>query len=215
MSKQEGIRFLYDKAAGMELIICRQSTLSYPLHNHVSVCTIGMVLEGSILLTRNSSPHSYKQFDTFLIPPYMPHSIEAQGPYTLLSLCIHKDRLASFGKGQPENTASFMDGLRTQLELVPEIPFSIDEMAHSACISKYHFIRSFRREVGLTPHQFQMQNRIRKAQRLLNEADTIAEVALATGFCDQSHFIKQFKKVVGMTPTVYKESCDVISLSFR
>ena len=88
--------------------------------------------------------------------------------------------------------------------------FSIEEMAQNAFISKYHFIRSFKAEVGLTPHQFQLQNRIRKAQRLMHNAETITEVALSTGFCDQSHFIKQFEKQVGLPPLTYKLSFQTI-----
>ena len=64
--------------------------------------------------------------------------------------------------------------------------------------------------MGLTPHQFQLQNRIRKAQRLMHNAETITEVALSTGFCDQSHFIKQFEKQVGLPPLTYKLSSQTI-----
>lgn len=96
------------------------------------------------------------------------------------------------------------------MELHPESKLSIEEMAQKAFISKYHFIRSFKAEVGLTPHQFQVQNRIRKAQRLMHKAETITEVALTTGFCDQSHFIKQFEKQVGLPPLTYKMSSDTI-----
>lgn len=63
-------------------------------------------------------------------------------------------------------------------------------MADATFMSKYNLIRIFKHEVGLTPHQFLLQNRIRKAQRLLETSATITEVALATGFCDQSHFIR-------------------------
>lgn len=104
----------------------------------------------------------------------------------------------------------FINRLKKQLELYPEGKFSIEEMAQNAFISKYHFIRSFKAEVGLTPHQFQLQNRIRKAQRLMHNAETITEVALTTGFCDQSHFIKQFKKQVGLPPLTYKLSSRTI-----
>ncbi len=83
-------------------------------------------------------------------------------------------------------------------------------MAQNTFISKYHFIRCFKAEVGLTPHQFQLQNRIRKAQRLIHNTKTITEVALTTGFCDQSHFIKQFKKQVGLLPLTYKLSFQTI-----
>lgn len=100
--------------------------------------------------------------------------------------------------------------LKKQLELYPECKLTVDEMAQNAFISKYHFIRSFKAEVGLTPHQFQIQNRIRKAQRLIHKTETITEVALTTGFCDQSHFIKQFEKYIGLPPLTYKSSSGTI-----
>lgn len=44
----------------------------------------------------------------------------------------------------------------------------------------------------------------------MHKAETITEVALTTGFCDQSHFIKQFEKQVGLPPLTYKMSSDTI-----
>ncbi|MCX4352931.1 MAG: AraC family transcriptional regulator [Lachnospiraceae bacterium] len=96
------------------------------------------------------------------------------------------------------------------MELYPENKFSIEEMAKNAFISKYHFIRTFKAETGLTPHQFQLQNRIRKVKRLMHESKTMTEVALTTGFCDQSHFIKQFEKQVGMSLLTYQLSSKII-----
>lgn len=110
-----------------------------------------------------------------------------------------------------DNSNAIVRLVKKQLEFYPERKISVEEMAHTAFISKYHFIRSFKREVGLTPHQFQIQNRIRKAQRLIGEAQTITEVALATGFFDQSHFIKQFEKYVGLTPSSYKLSSGIFN----
>ncbi len=244
------IRYIYNSSMGMELIFCENSTISYPTHNHVSVLTIGIVLEGSIVLAANNSVKVYEKNQTFIICPYMPHSISAQSSYTLLSLCIDKtiaehcsadkirhdirallksafnterinpyqivqlsDCLNSFSvytDWHSESQNPLINELKKQLELYPETRFSIEEMAKNALISKYHFIRSFKAEVGLTPHQFQLQNRIRKAQRLMHNAETITEVALTTGFCDQSHFIKQFKKQVGLSPSTYKLSSQTI-----
>jgi AraC-like DNA-binding protein len=85
----------------------------------------------------------------------------------------------------------------------PENSFPVDLLAREVCISPYHLIRSFKRQFGLTPHQFQIQNRVRKAQHLLRSNSNITEVALAAGFCDQSHFDKCFEKIVGMTPSEY------------
>lgn len=94
--------------------------------------------------------------------------------------------------------------LRARLEAWPELPWKLEDMAEAAFMSKYHLIRSFRRETGLTPHQFQLQNRVRKGQRLLAGPATVAEAAAAAGFCDQSHFDRQFKRLVGLTPADYR-----------
>lgn len=99
--------------------------------------------------------------------------------------------------------------LRARLEREPELPYSLEDMAELACMSKYHLVRAFRREAGLTPHRFQLQNRVRKGQRLLAGPATVAEVAAAAGFCDQSHFDRQFKRLVGLTPAAYKRCCAV------
>ena len=168
------IHYIFDSDRDTELIFCENSTISYPTHNHVSTLTIGIVLDGSILLATNHDVKTYEKNQ-------------------------HSD-----------NQNPFIDNWKKNLELHPEKKMSVDEMAQDSFISKYHFIRSFKAEVGLTPHQFQLQNRIRKAQRLMHSSETITEIALATGFCDQSHFIKQFKKQVGLTPLAYKLSSRII-----
>lgn len=244
------IRYLYNAQTGIELIFCKDWAVSYPLHNHVSVLTIGIILDGSIILTKNKETKAYKQNEPFAIFPYEPHSILAHDSYTLLTLCIDKnavndvavttiqkrielllmqalhmrkidqyqllqllnclDKTWDSSNWQFKNYTPYIHDLKKQLELYPECKLSVKEMAQNVFLSKYHFIRSFKAEVGLTPHQFQIQNRIRKAQRLIHEADTITEVALTTGFCDQSHFIKQFEKYVGLPPLAYKSSSEII-----
>ena len=90
------IRYIYNSNMGMELIFCENSTISYPTHNHVSVLTIGIVLDGSIVLTANHNAQVYEKDQTFIICPYMPHSILAHSSYTLLSLCIDKNIAAQY-----------------------------------------------------------------------------------------------------------------------
>lgn len=51
MQKINSVQYLYDRNADIELILCIDSAISYPLHNHVSVLTIGLVLCGAISLT--------------------------------------------------------------------------------------------------------------------------------------------------------------------
>ncbi|MEM7555434.1 MAG: AraC family transcriptional regulator [Cyanobacteria bacterium P01_A01_bin.84] len=80
----------------------------------------------------------------------------------------------------------------------------IIELAAIAQISPYHFIRLFRKTTGKTPHQYVLQQRIIKAEYLLQHEDiSISEIAAMVGFCDQSHLTKYFKHITGFTPKQY------------
>lgn len=81
---------------------------------------------------------------------------------------------------------------------------SLNELSSISGLSPYHLLRSFKNKVGLPPHTFQIQKRINLSQTLLSQGQSIAEVAVETGFTDQSHFTKHFKKWVGVTPNRYQ-----------
>ena len=85
----------------------------------------------------------------------------------------------------------------------PEQELPIETLAADIFVSKYYFIRKFKSSIGMTPHQFCIQNRIRKSQRMLDEDKTISEIAAEMGFYDQSHFDKAFQKIVGISPSEY------------
>lgn len=80
---------------------------------------------------------------------------------------------------------------------------SLEQLAALAELSPFHFIRVFRRQVGLPPHAYLTQVRVNKAKTLLALGEPIAQVALETGFADQSHLTKHFKRIVGVTPGQY------------
>ncbi len=82
-------------------------------------------------------------------------------------------------------------------------PLFLEELATLAYTSPYHLIRIFSQEVGIPPHLYQQQVRMRRAKEMLASGMTGSEVALATGFSDQSHFGNVFKKMVGITPGKY------------
>ena len=88
----------------------------------------------------------------------------------------------------------------------PEQELSIDTLAANIFVSKYYFIRKFKSSIGMTPHQFCIQNRIRKSQRMLNKEQTVGGIAAEMGFYDQSHFDKAFQRIVGISPSEYVRS---------
>lgn len=79
----------------------------------------------------------------------------------------------------------------------------LDELAAHVALSPYHLLRVFHAEVGLPPHAYLQDVRIRRAQQLIEEKRPLADVALAVGFSHQSHLTRRFKQIVGLTPGQY------------
>lgn len=77
---------------------------------------------------------------------------------------------------------------------------TLEAVADAVGLSPYHFLRVFRKATGLSPHVFRTQRRLDRAADLLREGRSIAEVALETGFADQSHFTRTFRRYIGATP---------------
>lgn len=84
--------------------------------------------------------------------------------------------------------------------------FSLDELAKVACLSKYHFTRVFKKEVGLTPHAYQIHLRVRRAAQMIRCGMGISSAAHAAGFAAQSHLNLHFKRCLGITPGHYARS---------
>lgn len=77
---------------------------------------------------------------------------------------------------------------------------SLAELATLAGVGRFRLLRAFERQVGLPPHRYQMQLRLRRAKRLLMDGEPASRVAAAVGFSDQSHLIRKFKAAYGVTP---------------
>lgn len=79
-------------------------------------------------------------------------------------------------------------------------PIEVDELARIAGLSPFHFSRTFRRSVGVTPHRYVMRTRLKRARELLREGRlSFAQIAAETGFADQSHLSRWVRRVHGVT----------------
>ncbi len=83
---------------------------------------------------------------------------------------------------------------------------SLTELSQLTNLSRFHLVRVFRHGVGMPPHAYLRQVRIRHAKRLLEVGESVVDVAQATGFVDQSHLTRWFKRFWGITPGQYRNS---------
>ena len=84
--------------------------------------------------------------------------------------------------------------------------FSLERTASKFGLDKYKFLRLFKQSTGLTPNHYRIMQRIEKSKHLLNHSNSIADVAIASGFYDSAHFYRHFKNFVGITPLAYKSA---------
>ncbi len=85
-------------------------------------------------------------------------------------------------------------------------PIKLDELAQVAHLSVSQFERRFKKVFEITPTRHILNVRIRAACKLLTSThDTIASIALDTGFYDHSHFVRSFKKLMGLSPSTYRK----------
>ncbi len=80
---------------------------------------------------------------------------------------------------------------------------TLEALARFAGLSAFHLCRVFREAVGMTPHAYQTQVRVRRAKSLLRTGLPITLVAAEAGFYDQAHLTRHFKRIVGLTPGRY------------
>lgn len=84
-----------------------------------------------------------------------------------------------------------------------ETLLSLDDLAGAAGTDKYALLRAFSREIGITPHAYQVQLRIARACRLIAQGRPLADVAAAVGYSEQSALHRPFTRLVGVTPGAY------------
>jgi len=92
------------------------------------------------------------------------------------------------------------------VERRPDANLSLAALAEESGLSPYHFLRTFERLTGITPHQYVLRARLRAAAtRLATEAGRVIDVALDSGFGDISNFNRAFRTEFGASPRAYRQ----------
>jgi AraC family transcriptional regulator len=116
--------------------------------------------------------------------------------------CLKDVRIIKGGMA-PHKLRRAIEQISDHLEQEQEISLAV--VAEEVGMSYYHFSRSFKHSIGLSPINYITRQRIERAKKLLAETELpISEIALRTGFSSQSHFTTSFRRLAGITPSSFR-----------
>jgi len=104
-----------------------------------------------------------------------------------------------------ESTSPGLDRAREYLHANWGVPVPLDSVASVAGLSRFHFLRAFRKRYGLPPHAYQLQIRVHRAKEMMFQGMPASDVALETGFHDQAHLSHAMQRFVGVAPGKIRE----------
>lgn len=180
----------------------------YPTVQHLE--TIMLELPGCLTTPSFSVPraddiqmvHSVRSLFTTLKSTSNPLECESKFFWTLIEL------IKRFGnkKSNEEKIGCEHRAVKKLCNYIQENyaqPISLSELAEYVHFSRYYLLHIFRDEIGMPPHTYLENFRIRQAQQLLSEGEPLIQVAHQVGFGSQSHFTQRFKQIIGITPGEY------------
>ena len=90
--------------------------------------------------------------------------------------------------------------IKDALHSAPELEVTLDDLSSLTGLNKFYLGRVFSKEVGISPHQYQLGLRVQQSKDKLARGETLADIAFDTGFSDQAHFTRVFKRFTLTTP---------------
>jgi AraC-like DNA-binding protein len=125
-----------------------------------------------------------------------------------LLLCRHADadrpgREQAPGRSARRRVAAYADLIDSQLA---GGAVTLASLAEAVGVTRFQVVRDVERETGLTPGAYIRTLRLRRAARLIEEGEALADAAAAAGFADQSHLTRAFRAVHGFTPRAFQRS---------
>ncbi|HTW82963.1 MAG TPA: helix-turn-helix transcriptional regulator [Candidatus Sulfotelmatobacter sp.] len=183
-----------------------RSTLRYH-HHGIAFATI--VLEGAYTEVRDGVPRVCPAGTVVLHDPHEEHA----DYFTRATRCLNVefDEVAlrrARALREPHGAAALPGWLRHTLDAFEWAgPAPLRDAARMAGLHQTHFCREFRRVLGTTPGAFRRRARLDRASALLVASDaSLAGIAQACGFSDQSHLTRTFAGTLGLAPAAYRRA---------
>ena len=126
----------------------------------------------------------------------------------IMQLLIRIRRMADNGDAAVQSEAHYDPKIAQVMSYINENlcgELSVDVLAERVFLSKYHFMRLFKAQTGVTVHAYVRQKRLVNAARLIREGTPAAKAAADSGFTDYSAFHRAFRESFGMSPGKLKK----------
>ncbi|EKU99929.1 transcriptional regulator containing an amidase domain and an AraC-type DNA-binding HTH domain [Leptolyngbya sp. PCC 7375] len=115
-----------------------------------------------------------------------------------------KTSVPTYGGGLPQYQ---LQRVLDYIDAYLDREIKLTDLAQLLDMSQFHFSRLFKQSIGISPHQYLVQQRVERAKQLLKQTDRlIVDIALECGFNSHSHLSKQFRQVTGMSPKAFRAS---------
>lgn len=129
-------------------------------------------------------------------------------PLSLEGLSLELAAQALAPSPDSDKRPSWLDQAETYLADAFDQPIGVADLARAAGVHPVHLARGYRRWLGAAPGDRLRARRLERAADLLMRGRaSIGEIALASGFCDQSHLNRQFVRAYGVTPGEFARLC--------
>ncbi len=121
---------------------------------------------------------------------------------SVLELCaFQRETFASAEETKGRLGAAHQQAIREYVEANLDRDIGVNDLAKLVGLSRFHFLRVFKKTTRETPYQFLLRRRVERAHDLLKKPDlSVAEVAAKVGFKDSTRFIRAFRLIKGVTP---------------
>jgi AraC-like DNA-binding protein len=118
---------------------------------------------------------------------------------------MESESQVSLGEPVAADTYLRLTRARRLMDECYHLPLDLNQISSEACLSRFHFLRLFRRAFNKTPHQYLTERRIEKAKELLSSSGlTVTDVCFEVGFESLGSFSSLFHKRVGQPPITYR-----------
>jgi len=136
------------------------------------------------------------------------HSLNDDLPIIELIDLLARDQTGYGVEFTGGRTDSLITRVKKLLRDNPENNLTIDYLANAASLSKYHFLRMFKQQTGITPNQYAINCRVNAIRRGLEQGASLEQLTTHIPFYDASHLNRHFKAVYGVTPLGFQRSID-------